>query len=106
MTTDQTDPDAVEPTDPEAVDATDPDARDDDGRLVVDALGMACPRPVIELAAAVRRIAVGDEVLLLADDEAADVDVPVWCRMQRQQLVSKDADGRELRFVVRKRRET
>lgn len=81
------------------------DQVDEHGRVVVDALGMPCPRPVIELAAAVREVAVGDEVLLLADDEAAGVDVPVWCRMQRQQLVSQERDGPVLRFVVAKRRE-
>lgn len=80
-------------------------ATDDDGRVLVDALGMPCPRPVIELAAAVREATVGDEVRLLADDPAADVDVPVWCRMQRQVLVAQDRDGPVLRFIVRKARE-
>lgn len=92
---------------------TDPDVderavpvTDDDGREVVDARGMPCPRPVIELAAAVRRIAVGDELRLLADDPAADVDVPVWCRMQRQLLLSQTTEDGVLHFVVRKLRET
>lgn len=78
---------------------------DDQGRRVVDARGMPCPRPVIELAAAVKQVAVGAEVLLLADDPAADVDVPVWCRMQRQELVSQVEDDGVLRFVVAKRRD-
>lgn len=85
---------------------TDAERRDEDGRLVVDALGMPCPRPVIDLAAAVKQADVGDEVRLLADDPAADVDVPVWCRMQRQELVSQttDEDG-VLTFIVRKARD-
>lgn len=77
----------------------------EDGRVLVDARGMPCPRPVIELADAVRRIDVGDEVRLLADDPAADVDVPVWCRMQRQVLVSQTANDGVLAFVVRKARD-
>lgn len=81
-------------------------AADDEGRPIVDALGMPCPRPVIELAAAVKLVEVGDEVRLLADDPAADVDVPVWCRMQRQLLVSQTTQDRVLSFVVRKLRET
>lgn len=83
----------------------DPRPTDEDGRVLVDALGMPCPRPVIELAAAVREVAVGDEVRLLADDPAADVDVPVWCRMQRQVLVAQDRQDAVLRFIVRKARE-
>lgn len=78
---------------------------DAEGRVVVDARGMPCPRPVIELATAVREATVGDELCLLADDPAADVDVPVWCRMQRQVLVAQDLDGSVLRFVVRKARD-
>ncbi len=79
---------------------------DEDGRRIVDALGMPCPKPVIELAAAVKQIAIGDEVRLLADDPAADVDVPVWCRMQRQSLVSQHTEDGVLTFIVRKLRET
>jgi tRNA 2-thiouridine synthesizing protein A len=60
----------------------------------VDATGMSCPMPVIELAKAIREVAVGDRVRLLATDPAAKVDVPVWCRMQRQSLVSQgERDG-------------
>lgn len=79
--------------------------RDDDGRIVVDARGMACPRPVIELARAVGEATIGDELRLLADDPAAGVDVPVWCRMQRQTLLAQDEDGTALVFLVRKARD-
>lgn len=54
--------------------------------IVVDAIGKACPMPVIDLAAAVQAHQVGTVFRLLADDPAARVDVPVWCRMQRQRL--------------------
>lgn len=74
--------------------------------VLVDAVGKACPIPVIELAAAVRELAVGDHVRLLADDAAASVDVPVWCRMQRQELVDRTRrDDGVLVFDVRKARE-
>lgn len=82
------------------------DTLDPDGRLVVDAIGMPCPKPVIELAAAIKQIAIGEEVRLLADDPAADVDVPVWCRMQRQELLEQTREDGVLVFVVRKLRAT
>lgn len=61
----------------------------------VDARGLRCPQPVIDLAAGVAAAAPDDLVDLLADDPAARVDVPVWCRMRRHRLVSldEDADG-------------
>jgi tRNA 2-thiouridine synthesizing protein A len=72
----------------------------------VDARGLACPLPVIELAKAVRELPVGGVVRLFATDEAAGVDVPVWCRMQGQRLVGRAsaADG-ALRFDVEKARD-
>ena len=71
--------------------------------VVVDAIGKACPVPVIELAAAMREVGVGARVRLLADDAAAGVDVPVWCRMQRQQLVDRtERDDGVLVFEVDK----
>lgn len=72
----------------------------------VDARGLACPLPVIELAKAVRELPMGGLVRLAATDEAADVDVPVWCRMQRQRLVARSTadDGARL-FDVEKARD-
>ena len=72
----------------------------------VDAVGLPCPRPVIELANAVRDLPLGARVLLLADDPAASVDVPVWCRMQRQTLVERgEREHGVLTFLVEKARE-
>ncbi len=67
---------------------------------VVDSRGLACPRPVIDLAAAVDEVAVGEQVELWADDPTARVDVPVWCRMRRQRLVTVDDVDGALRFRV------
>lgn len=58
-----------------------------DGVVEVDARGLNCPMPVIELAKAIRELEVGTTVHLLATDSTSRVDVPVWCRMQRQRLV-------------------
>jgi tRNA 2-thiouridine synthesizing protein A len=69
---------------------------------IVDATGKGCPLPVIELAQAVNDVAVGAQVRLLATDPAAKVDVPVWCRMQRHDLlVQREEDG-VWRFEVRR----
>lgn len=54
-----------------------------DSRL--DCRGMRCPQPVIELARAAARTT--EELLLLADDPATEVDVPAWCRMRRATLI-------------------
>jgi len=51
----------------------------------VDCRGLACPRPVIELAKAFQDVEVGETVALIADDAGAAVDVQAWCRMRGQE---------------------
>ena len=71
---------------------------------VVDARGLLCPMPVIELQRAARRSPPGHEVTLLADDVAAATDVPAWCRLQGHLLVSTSpAAGGGTAYVVRLR---
>lgn len=68
----------------------------------LDCLGKACPVPVIELAKAVAEMSPGDTVTVVCDDPGAKVDIPVWCRMKRQELMAtSDVDG-VFRFTVRK----
>jgi tRNA 2-thiouridine synthesizing protein A len=54
------------------------------GGVLVDARGLLCPVPVIRLAAALRT---SPCALLLADDPAARLDVPAWCRMKGATLL-------------------
>ena len=63
--------------------------------LEVDCRGMACPRPVIELAKGVEAVEVGQTVALVADDAAAGADVQAWCRMRGQEYAGSGtaADG-------------
>ncbi len=59
-------------------------------RVEVDCRGVACPRPVIELAKAVAAVEIGELVALVADDPAAEVDVSAWCRMRGQEYVGSE----------------
>jgi tRNA 2-thiouridine synthesizing protein A len=77
---------------------------DPDGDPEIDARGLSCPMPVIELARAVEAQPVGAVVRLVATDPAAKVDVPVWCRMQRQGLRSATEDEGAWTFLVEKQR--
>lgn len=72
--------------------------------VVVDAIGKACPMPVLDLAAAVKDANVGTTVHLLADDSTAKVDVPIWCRLQRHRLDDVVKADDHVRFEVTKTR--
>ncbi|MFE2045534.1 cysteine desulfurase/sulfurtransferase TusA family protein [Streptomyces sp. NPDC059477] len=70
--------------------------------LVVDALGKLCPLPVIELAKVIGRVPVGGTVRVLADDEAARLDIPAWCEMRGQEYVGAEAAEKGTAYVVRR----
>jgi tRNA 2-thiouridine synthesizing protein A len=44
--------------------------------------------PVIALARAVPSVPVGDVVRVVADDPAAAVDIPAWCRLRGHELAA------------------
>ncbi|GAA2962015.1 aminotransferase class V-fold PLP-dependent enzyme [Streptomyces argenteolus] len=70
--------------------------------LVVDALGRRCPVPVIELAKVIGEVPVGGTVTVLADDEAARLDIPAWCEMREQEYVGEEPADRGSAYVVRR----
>ncbi|MFC3576431.1 cysteine desulfurase/sulfurtransferase TusA family protein [Streptomyces yaanensis] len=70
--------------------------------LVVDALGKRCPIPVIELAKVFADVPVGGTVRVLADDEAARLDIPAWCEMREQEYVGEEPAERGSAYVVRR----
>ncbi|MFF7853811.1 aminotransferase class V-fold PLP-dependent enzyme [Streptomyces sp. NPDC007904] len=73
-----------------------------DGALVVDAVGRRCPIPVIELAKVIGDVPVGGTVRVLADDEAARLDIPAWCEMRGQEYLGEEPADRGSAYVVRR----
>ncbi|HEY8986531.1 MAG TPA: aminotransferase class V-fold PLP-dependent enzyme [Streptomyces sp.] len=66
---------------------------------VVDSLGKRCPIPVIELAKAIKNVEVGAMVTVLADDEAAKLDIPAWCEMTGHEYVGAEETAYFIRRV-------
>ena len=61
----------------------------------LDVRGRMCPVPVIELARHIDDVAVGETLVVLADDPAAAADIPAWCRMRGHAYLGAidDPDG-------------
>jgi cysteine desulfurase len=70
--------------------------------IVVNALGRRCPIPVIELAKVIGDVPVGGTVRVLADDEAARLDIPAWCEMRGQEYVGEEPADHGSAYVVRR----
>jgi cysteine desulfurase len=76
--------------------------------LEIDALGKLCPLPVIELGKRIGEVAPGGVIRLLADDPAAKLDIPAWCRMTGQDYLGAEPvagapAGAALAYLVRRR---
>lgn len=70
----------------------------------IDSRGTLCPQPIIDIARVTRTSADGTRVRLLADDPAADADVPAWCRMRGHDLLSRTdlpaSEGGGVAYVI------
>jgi len=64
-----------------------------DPEIQIDARGMKCPRPIIELAKARRQAAAGSLITITADDLAFESDVKAWCDTTGNPLESLTKDG-------------
>jgi TusA-related sulfurtransferase len=58
--------------------------------LELDCRGQVCPLPVISLAKAAETLQPGDTVVVAADDAAAAVDIPAWCRMKGHEYLGSE----------------
>jgi TusA-related sulfurtransferase len=69
----------------------------------VDARGLSCPMPIVRLAQAIRRLAPGAIIELLATDAGSVKDVEAWCRTTGHELVDSTADTGVFRFLIRQK---
>ena len=68
----------------------------------LDARGLYCPEPVMMLHNAVRDMAVGELLEVLASDPSTQRDIPRFCQFLGHALVEEgEADG-EFRYLIRK----
>ncbi|HXW63943.1 MAG TPA: sulfurtransferase TusA family protein [Burkholderiaceae bacterium] len=71
-------------------------------KQVIDARGTFCPGPLMELIAAIKLAAVGDEIEVLSTDEGSASDIPEWIHKVGHDLVSTASDAGVWHVVVRK----
>ena len=67
----------------------------------LDAQGLLCPMPIVQLAKKVKEMKSGQILELVADDIGAKEDVPAWCNRTGNQLVSTATEGKLLKFYIK-----
>jgi tRNA 2-thiouridine synthesizing protein A len=69
----------------------------------VDARGMSCPMPIAKTALAIKTLAAGALIEVLATDPGSVKDFSAWSRMTGNELVEQSADDGVYRFVLRRK---
>lgn len=68
--------------------------------IVVDARGLHCPQPVLQVRATLRALSPGARVVLLATDPLASVDVRAFCLRAGHLFLAEEQAGDHLRFTL------
>lgn len=70
--------------------------------LTIDVKGKACPIPVVKTAKAMKEMAPGDVLELLATDPGVDPDMHAWTKQTGNELVSIEQQDGVFRVLLRK----
>jgi tRNA 2-thiouridine synthesizing protein A len=70
----------------------------------IDARGMACPGPLMNLIGAIRQGQLGQMFEVLSSDEGSRTDIPAWVAKAKHELVDVVEDRGFVHFFVRKAR--
>ncbi len=71
--------------------------------VVVDAKGLNCPMPIVKTAQAIKALASGQTVEVLATDAGSVKDFAAWSKTTGNEMVEQTAEGGVFRFVLRKK---
>lgn len=72
---------------------------------LLDVRGLSCPLPVLKANKALRALAAGDHLRVLATDRASSADFRSFCRETGNALVAFGEEAGVLSFVIRKKSE-
>jgi tRNA 2-thiouridine synthesizing protein A len=69
----------------------------------VDARGLNCPMPIVKTAQAVKALASGQTVEVLATDAGAVKDFAAWSKTTGNVIIEQSSDAGVYRFVLQKK---
>lgn len=69
----------------------------------LDALGLRCPEPVMMVRLQIRKMQLGETLLIIADDPATTRDIPAFCRFMDHDLIASDTRQLPYQYLVKKR---
>ncbi|WP_196157318.1 sulfurtransferase TusA [Reinekea sp. G2M2-21] len=73
-----------------------------DSKVVLDTRGLRCPEPVMMLHRQIRKVEVGEVILVLATDPATQRDIPQFCEFLPHLLLAQANDQGEFQYWIQK----
>jgi len=73
-----------------------------DSQLTIDTTGLLCPEPVMLLHKAIREVAIGQVIHLIATDPSTQRDVPKFCQFLGHQLKQSTVDDKQFNYWIEK----
>ncbi len=70
----------------------------------LDTSGKCCPMPMVETNQAIKALALGDVLEIIATDVGTRTDIPSWCERTGNTLLSMSEENAVLHYYVRKER--
>jgi tRNA 2-thiouridine synthesizing protein A len=67
----------------------------------VDASGLSCPMPIVKAAQAIKTVASGELIEVIATDPGSVKDFEAWAKSTGNALVEQEAAGGKYRYVLR-----
>ena len=68
----------------------------------LDCIGLYCPMPIAHTANKLKELEKGQVLEILADDEGIKEDMPAWCKITGNELLSVEEEGEQYRLYVKK----
>jgi len=68
----------------------------------LNAVGLRCPEPVMMVRLTIRKIAIGETLLIICDDPSTARDIPSFCRFMEHELIAKQIDEKPFLYVIKK----
>lgn len=71
-------------------------------RHKVDAKGLQCPAPIVEVFKTARKAASGDQIVVEATDKGFEKDIEAWCKKTGNKLVKQTTRGTTFVALIEK----
>ncbi len=68
----------------------------------LDTRGLMCPMPILKLKQALRSIASGERIQMIATDPGTESDVPAFCAQTCHRLIESKTEGDSFFYLIEK----